>query len=69
MVCSISLYFETIIFQLFYLLAVILPTALQYLQKFGGDEFYLGLCLSAYSLSSLFSSPIFGMWSDKYIEG
>ena len=45
--------------------AVILPTALQYLKKYGGDQLELGLCLSAYSFSSLFSSPILGKWSDK----
>jgi ceroid-lipofuscinosis MFS transporter 7 len=45
--------------------AVILPTALQYLQKYGGGQIQLGLCLSAYSFSSLFSSPIMGRFSDK----
>ncbi|CAF0984287.1 unnamed protein product [Brachionus calyciflorus] len=45
--------------------AVILPTALQFLQKYGGNEVDLGFCLSAYSFSSLFSSPIMGRWSDK----
>jgi len=46
--------------------AVVLPTALQYLQKYGGNEFYLGLCLSAYSFSDLLSSPLLGRWSDKF---
>lgn len=46
--------------------AVILPSALQYLQRYNGNQFELGLCLSAYSLSSLFSSPLMGKWSDVY---
>lgn len=45
--------------------AVILPTALQFLQRYDGNEVDLGICLSAYSFSSLFSSPIMGRWSDK----
>ncbi len=49
--------------------AVILPTALQYLERFSGtsdNQVELGLCLSAYSFSSLFSSPIMGRLSDLY---
>jgi MFS family permease len=46
--------------------AVILPTALKYLNLYHGNEFDLGMCLSAYSFSSLFSSPLLGYWSDKY---
>lgn len=55
-------------FTLLLILAVILPTALQYIKKLSnGDQFELGLCLSAYSFSSLFSSPIMGKWSDMYV--
>lgn len=44
---------------------VIIPSALQYLREYGGNQVDLGLCVSAYSFSSLFSSPIMGKLSDK----
>jgi MFS family permease len=44
---------------------VILPTALQYLKKYGGNQVELGFCVAAYSFSSLFSSPLMGFWSDR----
>lgn len=60
----------TIIFFLNFLTGVeygvILPTALEYLKRYNGDQLELGICLAAYSFSSLFSSPLLGLWSDKY---
>ena len=42
-----------------------IPTALQYLRKYGGNQVDLGPCISAYSFASLFSSPLMGKLSDK----
>lgn len=43
---------------------VVIPTALEYLTKYNGNQVDLGLCVSAYSLANLFSSPIMGKISD-----
>ncbi|KAM4771344.1 major facilitator superfamily domain-containing protein 8-like [Rhinophrynus dorsalis] len=45
--------------------AVILPTVWMYLQSLGAQPFFLGLVLSAFSLTELLASPIFGHWSDR----
>ncbi|CDQ82412.1 unnamed protein product, partial [Oncorhynchus mykiss] len=45
--------------------AVILPTIWRYLQTLGAAPYFLGLGLSAFSLSGLLSGPLFGHWSDK----
>ncbi|KAM5164554.1 major facilitator superfamily domain-containing protein 8-like [Mantella aurantiaca] len=45
--------------------AVILPTVWMYLQKLDAQPFFLGLVLSAFSLTELLSGPVFGHWSDK----
>ncbi|XP_071198469.1 major facilitator superfamily domain-containing protein 8-like [Salvelinus alpinus] len=45
--------------------AVILPTIWRYLQTLGAAPYFLGLGLSAFSLSGLLSGPWFGHWSDK----
>ncbi|KAJ8418863.1 hypothetical protein AAFF_G00003620 [Aldrovandia affinis] len=45
--------------------AVILPTIWMYLQTLGAAPYFLGLGLSAFSLSGLLSGPIFGLWSDR----
>lgn len=44
---------------------IVIPTALQYLSRFGGNEVNLGFCVSAFSLANLLSSPIMGKISDK----
>lgn len=45
--------------------AVILPTVWMYLQSLGAQPFFLGLVLSAFSLTELLSGPLFGYWSDS----
>nr|XP_061790998.1 major facilitator superfamily domain-containing protein 8-like [Nerophis lumbriciformis] len=45
--------------------AVILPTIWKYLQTLEAPSYFLGLTLSAFSLSGLLSGPLFGHWSDR----
>ncbi|KAM9844617.1 major facilitator superfamily domain-containing protein 8 [Aulostomus maculatus] len=45
--------------------AVILPTIWRYLQILEAPPYFLGLGLSAFSLSGLLSGPLFGLWSDR----
>ncbi|XP_068174891.1 major facilitator superfamily domain-containing protein 8 [Antennarius striatus] len=45
--------------------AVILPTIWMYLQTLDAAPYFLGLTLSAFSLSGLLSGPLFGLWSDR----
>uniref|UniRef100_A0A8C5FMZ8 Major facilitator superfamily (MFS) profile domain-containing protein n=1 Tax=Gadus morhua TaxID=8049 RepID=A0A8C5FMZ8_GADMO len=45
--------------------AVILPTIWKYLQTLEAAPYFLGLALSAFSLSGLLSGPLFGHLSDK----
>ncbi|XP_051930530.1 uncharacterized protein mfsd8l1 isoform X1 [Hippocampus zosterae] len=45
--------------------AVILPTIWKYLQTLDAPPYFLGLTLSAFSLSGLLASPLFGHWSDR----
>ncbi|KAL2097217.1 hypothetical protein ACEWY4_006424 [Coilia grayii] len=45
--------------------AVILPTIWKYLQILDAPSYFLGLGLSAFSLSGLLSGPLFGHWSDR----
>lgn len=45
--------------------AVILPTMWLYLQNtFHTEQYFLGLLLSAFSLTAMLSGPMFGRWSD-----
>ncbi|XP_034039929.1 major facilitator superfamily domain-containing protein 8 [Thalassophryne amazonica] len=45
--------------------AVILPTIWRYLQILEAPPYFLGLGLSAFSLTGLLTGPIFGLWSDR----
>ncbi|XP_024862619.1 major facilitator superfamily domain-containing protein 8 [Kryptolebias marmoratus] len=45
--------------------AVILPTIWRYLQILEAPPYFLGLGLSAFSLSGLITGPLFGFWSDR----
>ncbi|XP_034387476.1 uncharacterized protein mfsd8l1 isoform X3 [Cyclopterus lumpus] len=45
--------------------AVILPTIWRYLQTLDAAPYFLGLALSAFSLSGLLTGPLFGHWSDR----
>ncbi|KAK9538931.1 hypothetical protein VZT92_004071 [Zoarces viviparus] len=45
--------------------AVILPTIWSYLQILEAPPYFLGLGLSAFSLSALLTGPLFGLWSDR----
>ncbi|XP_037326308.2 uncharacterized protein mfsd8l1 [Pungitius pungitius] len=45
--------------------AVILPTIWRYLQTLEAAPYFLGLVLSAFSLSGLLTGPLFGYWSDR----
>ncbi|KAM8953069.1 major facilitator superfamily domain-containing protein 8-like [Pelodytes ibericus] len=45
--------------------AVILPTVWMYLQSLDAQPFFLGLVLSAFSLTELLAGPLFGYWSDR----
>ncbi|XP_077579696.1 major facilitator superfamily domain-containing protein 8-like [Stigmatopora nigra] len=49
--------------------AVILPTIWRYLQILRAPPYFLGLTLSAFSLSGLLSGPVFGRWSDDAATG
>ncbi|KAK3599587.1 hypothetical protein CHS0354_035826 [Potamilus streckersoni] len=45
--------------------AVILPSLWLYLSgKFGAEEYFLGMVLSAFSFSAMIAGPILGRWSD-----
>uniref|UniRef100_A0A8C5N3M3 Major facilitator superfamily (MFS) profile domain-containing protein n=1 Tax=Leptobrachium leishanense TaxID=445787 RepID=A0A8C5N3M3_9ANUR len=44
---------------------VILPTIWMYLQSLDAQPFFLGLVLSAFSLTELLAGPFFGYWSDR----
>ncbi|XP_035026748.2 major facilitator superfamily domain-containing protein 8 [Hippoglossus stenolepis] len=46
--------------------AVILPTIWTYLQILEAPPYFLGLGLSAFSLSGLLTGPLFGFWSDRW---
>uniref|UniRef100_A0A672J7F3 Major facilitator superfamily (MFS) profile domain-containing protein n=1 Tax=Salarias fasciatus TaxID=181472 RepID=A0A672J7F3_SALFA len=46
-------------------MSVILPTIWKYLQNFEAEPFFLGLTLSAFSLSGLLFGPLFGLYSDQ----
>ncbi|KAK2822122.1 hypothetical protein Q5P01_022187 [Channa striata] len=45
--------------------AVILPTIWRYLQILEAPPYFLGLGLSAFSLTGLLTGPLFGLWSDR----
>ncbi|MBN3293180.1 MFSD8 protein, partial [Polypterus senegalus] len=45
--------------------AVILPTIWMYLQTLHAQPYFLGLGLSAFSLTGLLAGPLFGHWSDR----
>uniref|UniRef100_A0A673AFA7 Si:ch211-38m6.6 n=1 Tax=Sphaeramia orbicularis TaxID=375764 RepID=A0A673AFA7_9TELE len=45
--------------------AVILPTIWRYLQILEAPSYFLGLGLSAFSLTGLLTGPLFGLWSDR----
>ncbi|KAM6948689.1 major facilitator superfamily domain-containing protein 8 [Aplochiton taeniatus] len=45
--------------------AVILPTIWRYLQILEAPPYFLGLGLSAFSMSGLLTGPLFGLWSDR----
>ncbi|CAH2248490.1 major facilitator superfamily domain-containing 8-like [Pelobates cultripes] len=45
--------------------AVVLPTIWMYLQELDAQPFFLGLVLSAFSLTELLAGPLFGYWSDR----
>ncbi|CAK6952230.1 major facilitator superfamily domain-containing protein 8 [Scomber scombrus] len=45
--------------------AVILPTIWRYLQILEAPPYFLGLGLSAFSMSGLLTGPLFGFWSDR----
>ncbi|KAL6104248.1 uncharacterized protein ACO6RY_14012 [Pungitius sinensis] len=45
--------------------AVILPTIWRYLEILEAPPYFLGLGLSAFSLSGLLTGPLFGLWSDR----
>uniref|UniRef100_A0A7M4EUV8 Uncharacterized LOC109308487 n=1 Tax=Crocodylus porosus TaxID=8502 RepID=A0A7M4EUV8_CROPO len=45
--------------------AVILPTIWAYLQTLHAEPYFLGLGISAFSLTGLLSGPLFGLWSDR----
>ncbi|XP_062869422.1 uncharacterized protein mfsd8l1 [Trichomycterus rosablanca] len=45
--------------------AVILPTIWRFLQTLDAPPYFLGLSLSAFSLSGLVTAPLFGFWSDR----
>ncbi|XP_037312970.2 major facilitator superfamily domain-containing protein 8 [Pungitius pungitius] len=45
--------------------AVILPTIWKYLEILEAPPYFLGLGLSAFSLSGLLTGPLFGLWSDR----
>lgn len=45
--------------------SVIFPTMLDYLQSKGGEEWLYGLSLAAFSISNLFTAPLYGVIFDK----
>ncbi|XP_074988190.1 major facilitator superfamily domain-containing protein 8 isoform X1 [Caretta caretta] len=45
--------------------AVILPTIWAYLQTLHAEPYFLGLGISAFSLTGLLAGPLFGHWSDR----
>ncbi|XP_070568719.1 uncharacterized protein [Ptychodera flava] len=46
--------------------AVILPTIYAYISEtYHAEPYFLGLCLSAFSLTGLVTAPLFGKWYDK----
>ena len=45
--------------------SVILPTMWDYLRGLGGQEWLYGLSLAAFSISDLFTSPLYGFVFDK----
>ncbi|KAM7159772.1 major facilitator superfamily domain-containing protein 8-like isoform 3-T3 [Macrochelys suwanniensis] len=45
--------------------AVILPTIWAYLQTLHAEPYFLGLGISAFSLTGLLTGPLFGHWSDR----
>ncbi|XP_075794189.1 major facilitator superfamily domain-containing protein 8-like isoform X2 [Pelodiscus sinensis] len=45
--------------------AVILPTIWAYLQTLHAEPYFLGLGISAFSLTGLLVGPLFGHWSDR----
>ncbi|XP_077977592.1 major facilitator superfamily domain-containing protein 8-like [Glandiceps talaboti] len=47
--------------------AVILPTIWAYISSdpYDAEPYFLGLCLSAFSLTGLLTAPIYGVWYDK----
>lgn len=56
----------TILNQFFFVSsAVILPTIWRYLQTLEAAPYFLGLALSAFSLSGLLAGPLFGLLSDR----
>jgi MFS transporter, DHA1 family, multidrug resistance protein len=44
--------------------AILMPTVWEYVQLCGGSKFFLGLVLSAFSLSQTVFFPVLGRWSD-----
>lgn len=44
---------------------MILPTIWAYLQTLHAEPYFLGLGISAFSLSGLLAGPLFGLWSDR----
>ena len=45
--------------------SVIFPTMYNYVQDLGGEEWLYGLSLSAFSISNLITSPLYGIVFDK----
>ena len=45
--------------------SVIFPTMYNYVELFGGKEWLYGLSLSAFSISNLVTSPLYGLVFDK----
>uniref|UniRef100_A0A8C4VU89 Major facilitator superfamily (MFS) profile domain-containing protein n=1 Tax=Gopherus evgoodei TaxID=1825980 RepID=A0A8C4VU89_9SAUR len=45
--------------------SVILPTIWAYLQTLHAEPYFLGLGISAFSLTGLLTGPLFGHWSDR----
>ena len=49
--------------------SVILPTIWLYINSaYGSDSWYLGLCISAFHMSALIFSPIFGFLNDRIFK-
>lgn len=60
-----SSYLKVILILLPCFSAVILPTIWRYLQILEAPPYFLGLGLSAFSLTGLLTGPLFGFWSDR----